>query len=60
MAKEQQEYYKIKDGIKLYYFDGRLIGDDFATKRYIISHFGIAPTKAKKHLLKVKEWIEAK
>lgn len=60
MTKEQQEFYKINDGIKIYYINSRMIGDDFTTKRYLISHLGIAPTKAKKHLLKIKEWVEAK
>jgi hypothetical protein len=60
MTKEQQEYYKIKDDIKMYYFDNKLIGDEFTTKKYLIAHFHIAPTKAKKRLLKIKEWIENK
>lgn len=53
---EQKEFYKVKDGIKIYYIDNRLIGDDFAMKRYLTSHLGISFTKAKKHLLKIKEW----
>ena len=57
---EQKEYYKLKDGIKMFYFDNKLIGDEFTTKKYLIAHFHVAPTKAKKHLLKIKEWIENK
>jgi hypothetical protein len=40
----------------MYYFEGKLIGDEFTTKKYLIAHFHVAPTKAKKHLLKIKEW----
>ena len=45
---------------KIYYISGKLIGNEFETKKHIIAHTGIAPTKAKKQLLKIKQWIEQK
>jgi hypothetical protein len=58
--KEQHEYYKTIDGKKMYYLEGKMIGDEFTTKKYLINHLRIAPTKAKKHILKIPEWIENK
>ena len=53
---EQKDFYKIKDGKRIYYFDNISKGEFFEAKNYLIAHLHMAPTKAKKKLDKIKEW----
>ena len=60
MIAEQPAYYKLDGDKKLYYFDNKFVGDFFETKKYLVAHLHMAPTKAKKKLDKIKQWEEMK
>jgi hypothetical protein len=59
--KNQLMYYKLNsDNKKIFYVAGKLIGNEFLMKRYLVNDRGIAFSKATKIILKIKLWNEDK
>jgi hypothetical protein len=61
MKKNQLMFYKLSsDNKKVFYADGKLIGNEFAMKRHLVNEKGMAFSKATKVIAKIKLWNEDK
>jgi hypothetical protein len=51
-----EDYYKTEDGKKVYYFEGKLIGNEFQAVTFIVRKTRISVTNARKRVAKIKEF----
>ena len=56
----QNIYYKMTEGKKIYYYNHKVIGEEFEMKKHLVSELKMSFTKAKRTILKIKEWKDEK